>query len=103
VASAPAWTAGAAVAPVPTASAVLVVGLMRLVAERAAMLAAPRRRSTPAARSATEDPRPRAERAGPERPTRPTSAERAEGRVDRGDGIAGPRVVAISVLGAVRT
>ena len=103
MASAP---AGAAVSAVPTASSVLVVGLVGLVAERAAMPVVPHRRSSPAAGSATEGSRPRAEQARserprPERPTRPPSAERAECRLDCGDGIAGLRVVAIGVLGAV--
>ena len=105
-------TAGAraAVAAVPTASAVLVVGLVGLVAERAAMLAVPRRRSAPAARppDRAERPGPAPNGPGPNGPTRPSSAERAEGRLDRGDGIAGLRSSRSAIperrsLGAVRT
>ena len=90
-------------AAVTTAAAVLVVGLVVLVAERPAMLAVSPGRSAPAAGSATEGPRPRtrAEWAGPERAPRAPSTERAESRLDRGDGIGGHRVVAISAPGAL--
>ena len=78
----------------PAASAVLVVGLMGLVAERSAVAVVPRRRSAPSARPARSapEPRPPAERTGPEGATRPSTAEGAEGGLDGGDGIARLRI-----------
>ncbi len=103
MASASAGAPGTAVAAVTTAAAVLVVGLVVLVAERPAMLAVSPGRSAPAAGSASEGPRPGpgAERALPEWAPGPSSTECTESRLDRGDGISGLRVVAISAPGAL--
>jgi hypothetical protein len=84
MAAAAAGTAETTVTPTP---AVLVVGLVGLIAEGAPMPVAPRLRWAPAAGTPTEGTRPRTERTRPERPSRPPPAERAEGGLDRGDGI----------------